>query len=120
MSLRTDRVASVLKEEVGTYLSQEYRDPAYGMITVTDVQVTPDLRIAKIYVSILGSPEVRAATMKILEDHKKEIRGFIGSHMRLKFTPSVQLYLDETLDRVERIDQLIRQIHKDDPPAGNQ
>ncbi len=114
MSLRTDRVASLLKEEVGVFFLREYRDPAYGMITVTDVQVTPDLRIAKIYISVMGSAEVKNATMKMLENHKKDIRGFIGSHLRLKFTPTVQLYLDDTLDRVERIDQLIRQIHKDD------
>lgn len=114
MSLRTERVASLIKEEVGTHFSREYRDPAYGLITVTDVQVSPDLRIAKIYVSILGNPEIRAATMQMLEDHKGEIRSFIGSHIRLKFTPSIHFYIDETLDRVEKINKLIEQIHRDE------
>lgn len=113
MSLRTERVASLIKEEVGTYFTREFRDPSYGFITVTEVHVTPDLRIAKIYVSIMGNGEVKSRTMKMLEDHKGEIRSFIGSNMRLKFTPSVQFYIDETLDRVERIDQLIKRIHKD-------
>lgn len=115
MSLRTERVASLIKDEVGMLFAREYRDPAYGFITVTEVHVTPDLRIAKIYVSIMGSSGVREATMKMLEQHKSEIRSFIGSHVRLKFTPSVQFYIDETLDRVEKIDRLIKQIHKDDP-----
>jgi len=115
MSLRTDKVASLIKEEVGTFLTREYRDPSYGFITVTDVHITSDLRLAKIYISIMGSSEVKMMTLQMLENHKGEIRSFIGSHLRLKFTPSIQFFVDETLDRVERINQLIKQIHdKDD------
>ncbi len=114
MSLRTDRVASLLKEEVGTYISREYRDPSYGFITVTDVQISPDLRIAKIYVSIMGSKEQKEATLALLEQNKGEIRSFIGSQIRLKFTPALQIYIDETMDRVDRIDKLIRQIHNEE------
>jgi ribosome-binding factor A len=114
MSMRTERVGSLIREEVGTYIAREYRDSAAGLITVTEVHMTPDLRIARIYVSILGNAEVRERTLAMLERNKAEIRAFIGSHMRLKFTPTVQLYLDETLDRVEKIENLIRQIHKDD------
>lgn len=120
MSLRTDRVASLIKEEVGTLISREYRDPAYGFITVTEVHVTPDLRIAKIYVSIMGDSQVKEATMRMLEERKGEIRSFVGSHLRLKFTPAVQWYLDETLDRVEKINQLIKKIHKDEGSDRNE
>lgn len=116
MSLRTERVASLIKEEVGMFLAREYRDPRYGFITVTEVHMTPDLRMAKIYVSIMGKPDVKERTMEMLEERKGEIRSFIGSHMSLKFTPTVQFYIDETLDRVEKIEGLIRQIHKDDEP----
>ena len=119
MSLRTERVASLIKEEVGMFLTREYRDSSYGFITVTDVQVTPDLRIAKIYVSILGNNEVRERTMKMLKDNKGEIRSFIGSHVRIKFTPTVQFHIDETMDRVEKIEKLIKQIHKDDNIPNN-
>ncbi|HUL44440.1 MAG TPA: 30S ribosome-binding factor RbfA [Bacteroidota bacterium] len=116
MSLRTERVSSLIKEEVGMLFAREYRDPAFGLITVTEVRVSPDLRLAKIYVSIMGSPAKRDETLRMLEGRKGEIRSFIGARVRLKFTPTVQFYIDETLDRVEKIDQLIRQIHKDDPP----
>ncbi|HMD13239.1 MAG TPA: 30S ribosome-binding factor RbfA [Bacteroidota bacterium] len=116
MSLRTERVAALIKEEVGMLLVREYRDPSYGFITVTEVHVSPDLRIAKIYVSIMGSSEVRDATFNMLEAHKGEIRSFIGSHVRLKFTPTVQLYIDETMDQVEKIDKLLKEIHKNDSP----
>ena len=55
MSIRTERVASLLKEEIGAMLVRDYNDPSYGFITVTDVRVTGDLRIAKIYFSVLGN-----------------------------------------------------------------
>jgi ribosome-binding factor A len=114
MSLRTERVGSLLKKEISTFLNREYRDPTYGFITVTEVQISPDLRIAKIYLSIMGDKDKKEATLRLLENHKGEIRSFIGSHVRLKFTPSIQFYIDETLDRVDRINQLIKQIHADD------
>ena len=114
MSLRTDRVASLIKEEVGMFLTREYRDPSYGFITVMDVQMTPDLRIAKIYVSILGDEKKRTATFEMLEEQKSQIRSFIGSVIRLKFTPAIQIYLDDTLDRVDKINKLIKQAHAND------
>jgi ribosome-binding factor A len=114
MSLRTEKVASLIKEEIGMYFIREFRDPSYGFITVTEVHVTPDLKMAKIYVSIMGSSDVKAQTLRMVEDHKGEMRSFIGANIRLKFTPSIQFYLDETLDRVEKINNLLKQIHKDD------
>jgi ribosome-binding factor A len=104
----------VIKEEIGMFFTREYRDPQYGLITVTEVHMSPDLRIAKIYVSIMGTPEVRERTLAMLEHQKYEIRAFIGSHLRLKFTPAVQFHVDDTLDRVERLDRLIKEIHRND------
>jgi ribosome-binding factor A len=114
MTLRTDRVASLIRHELGMLFTTKYRDPGFGLITVTDVQVTPDLRIAKVYVSVLGGEKVRAAAMKQLELDKKALRLHIASHLRLKYTPELQIYQDTTLDRVERIDEIIRQIHSGD------
>lgn len=116
MSLRTERVASLVKEEVGMLFTRNYRDPEYGFITITEVHMTPDLRMAKIYVSVMGNSALKEKTLRMLEDHKKEIRSFIASHIRLKFTPTVQFYLDETFDRIEKINKIIKQIHKDDQP----
>jgi ribosome-binding factor A len=110
MSLRTDRVASLIKEEVGAMITREYR--SVGFITVTDVHMTPDLKIAKIFVSIFGTDKAKQDALNMLEEQKSHIRSFIGSHVRLKFTPAVQIYLDDTLDRVEKIDRLLRQTHQ--------
>lgn len=119
MSLRTERVASLIKEEVGTMISRDYREPGLGLITVTEVHVTPDLRIAKIYVSILGNLQVKDAAMQMLEKNKGEIRSLLGSHLRLKFTPALQFYIDETLDRVDKLNELFKQIHKDEKDSGD-
>ena len=100
-------------------LTTEYRDPEYGLITVTEVHMTPDLRMAKIYVSILGAPEKRDKTMAMLEGNTPRIRAFIGSHLRLKFTPTVQFYIDDTFDRVMKIENIIKKIHEDDKPSGS-
>jgi len=114
MSMRMERVASVIKEEIGVLFSREFNNPSYGFITVTEVHMTPDLKIAKVYVSIFGSEEVKQKTLEYLEEQKPHVRQIIGSHVRLKFTPSVQFYLDETMDRVSRIEQIIKQIHEHD------
>jgi len=113
MSIRTERVASLIREEIGALLVREYRDPSMGFTTVTEVTMTPDLKIAKVYLSILGSAEVRERTMERFKEEKSHIRGLVGSHLRLKFTPSLQFYLDETMDRVDRINNLIKKIHTD-------
>jgi ribosome-binding factor A len=114
MSIRTERVASLIKEEIGSILVKEYRDPSFGFITVTDVKMTPDLKIAKVCVSVFGTDERQQDAMKMLEDEKPHIRGLVGSRLRLKFTPALQFYLDDTLDRVERINRLINKIHEDE------
>jgi ribosome-binding factor A len=113
MSIRTEKVASLVREEIGLILARKYNDGSYGFLTVTDVKMTADLKIARIYVSILGDPEVRARTLKLFKHHNSEIRQELGSRLRLKFTPEAQFYLDETMDRVERINNLIKEIHKD-------
>src|SRR5260221_12955583 len=115
MSLRTERVAPLIKEEIGVFFTREYRSPEYGFITVTEVQMTPDLRIAKIYVSIMGNDETKERTLALLEHNKPEIRAFIGSHARLKFNPAVQIYMDQTLDQRGPLGRLINQLCEDDP-----
>ncbi len=119
MSIRTERVASLLKEEIGAILIREFRDPAFGFTTVTDVRMTPDLKIAKVYFSVFGNPDVKAKAMAMLEEQKSHIRGEVGAHLRLKFTPALQFFLDDTLDHVDRINSLIKKIHSEGNDTSN-
>jgi len=118
MSIRTGRVASLIKEEIGALLVREYNDPAYGFITVTDVEMSPDLRVAKVYFSVFAKPDVQASTMAMLEEEKGRIRSVVGSQMKIRFIPELHFYLDGTQDRVERLNRIFKQIHKDDPGAS--
>ncbi len=116
MSIRTERVASLIKEEIGAILSREYRDPSHGFTTVTDVKMTPDLKIAKVYFSVFGGPAAQQSTMALLERDRASMRREVGSHLRMKFTPALQFYLDDTLDHVDRINTLIKKIHDGTEP----
>ncbi len=113
MSVRAEKVGSLIKEEISDIIQRSFRDSSDGIITVTDVRMSPDLHIAKVYVSIFGTLDVREKTLKMLETNKKEIRSLVGSRIRLKFTPELHFYLDDTLDRVEMIDNLIKKIHNE-------
>ena len=114
MSIRTERVASVIKERIAAILIHDFNDPALGFITVTDVRMSPDLKIAKVYFSVLGNEEVQAKAMKTLEAEKQHLRGLVASHVQLKFAPTLQFYLDHTLEEVDRINRLINKIHEDE------
>lgn len=113
MANRPERVASLLREEIGSILVRDYGGQTRGFTTVTDVEMSADLRTAKVFISVLGSPEVQQETMAMLEGEKGHIRGMVGSRIRLRFTPELQFVHDTTLDRVDRINSLIKKIHDD-------
>ena len=115
MSNRPQRVASLLKEELGAVLVREYAGQLAGFTTVTEVRLSPDLRVARIYVSIFGNAEVRERTMEFLTAELPHIRGILGGRVRLRFMPELHLHLDDTLDRVDRINAIIKKIHDDSP-----
>jgi len=108
-------VASLLKEELGALLGREYAGEGLGFTTVTAVNLTADLRQAKIYISVFGAEDQRRRTMEFLEAETPHIRSLLAGRIRLRFMPSLQFILDDTLDRVDRINMLLKQIHRDDP-----
>jgi ribosome-binding factor A len=118
VSIRSERVASLLKEELGSLLGREYAGEGLGFTTVTEVKLTADLRQARVFVSVFGPAEQRRHTMAFLEAETPRIRSLLAGRIRLRFMPSLQFVLDETLDRVDRINTLIKQIHRDDPEHG--
>jgi ribosome-binding factor A len=115
MSNRPQRVASLLKEELGSVLVREYAGLLPGLTTVTDVRLSPDLRVARIYVSVFGNADVRERTMEYLEAELPHLRSVLGGRMRLRFMPELHLHLDDTLDHVDRINAIIKKIHDDRP-----
>ncbi|HTX20081.1 MAG TPA: 30S ribosome-binding factor RbfA [Bacteroidota bacterium] len=114
MSLRTEKVASLLRHELGTLISREFSGGELGFSTVTEVRVTPDLKHAKVYVSILGSETLRQKTLARLEAEKTAIRSRLAAHLNMRFTPALQFCHDDTMDKVENLEKLIKQIHEKD------
>jgi ribosome-binding factor A len=114
VSVRTEKVASMVKEEVGTIFQRNFPMEEYGFITVTDVQMSPDLKIAKIYVSIFGDETRKKKSLALLESQKAFVRSTLGHQIRIKFTPDIFFYLDETIDRAMSLENIFKQIHKED------
>lgn len=113
MSVRVEKVASIIKEEVGVIFQRNFSMAEYGLITVTEVRVTPDLKLAKIYVSIFGDAERKKKSLAMIEGQKAFVRSTLGHHIRLKFTPEVAFYLDETIDRAMKLEGIFKKIHDD-------
>ncbi|MEK6566529.1 MAG: 30S ribosome-binding factor RbfA [Bacteroidota bacterium] len=112
-SVRTEKVASMVKEEVGTIFQRNFPMEEYGFITVTDVHMSPDLKIAKIYVSIFGDETRKKKSLALLESQKAFVRSTLGHQIRIKFTPEIVFYLDETIDRAMNLENIFKQIHKE-------
>jgi ribosome-binding factor A len=114
MSVRTNRVATLIKECIGEALTTDIDTSGFGILTVTDVFVTADLRLAKVYVSHYRSNKTNEEVMKFLDDHLKPLRMLVGRKVQLKFTPDLKFYIDETLERVERLEEIFKQIHAEE------
>ena len=111
---RSERVGDQLRSEIAELLMHEIKEPSIGFVTVTEVQMSRDLRVAKVYVSVMGDAESRAATMAGLERASGYLRRQVGRRMRLRLVPELRFLVDDTLDRTERLDELLRL----DPPAA--
>jgi ribosome-binding factor A len=106
---RADRVNALLQRELGTLISEELGDPRIAFSTVTAVEVTDDLRSAKVHVSVLGSEEKIASTMKALDEAKAYLRRELGSRMELRFVPELTFFSDRTAEQSARISALLRE-----------
>jgi ribosome-binding factor A len=112
-SHRIDKVSNQIKEEVSMIFLKKLRDHPLGFITVTSVKVSPDLKIAKIYISVFER-EKREATLEKVEALTKFIRSELASKLSLKFVPELKFFIDDTFDYVEKIEGLIKKIHEND------
>jgi ribosome-binding factor A len=118
---RADRVAAAIREEVATFLAEDAKDPRVSrLVTVTGVEVTRDLRHAKVFVSVMGSEAERAETFDALASIAVHLRGRIGRALRLRLAPEISFKPDESIAHATRIENLLSQI-KDGtvPPDGD-
>jgi ribosome-binding factor A len=106
---RMRRINEVLREVVGAAVSTELSDPRIGFVTVTSVETSPDLRTAKVFVSVLGSEEERAASLEGLRSSHGVIQSRIATETRMKRTPTLTFHYDDTIEQGVRISELLEE-----------
>ena len=118
---RPDRVAEAIREEVAGFLADGAKDPRVtGLVTVTGVELTRDLRHAKVFVSVLGSDAERKETFEGLASIASHLKIRVGRALRLRVAPDIEFKADDSIARAARIETLLAQI-KDGtkPPEGS-
>jgi ribosome-binding factor A len=104
---RMRRVDEAMRQVLGDALAQELKDPRVGFVTVTDVKTSPDLRHARVYVSVLGDQPARESTLAGLRSAHGFLQGRVAGELRLKRTPELRFELDDTAERAARLERLI-------------
>ena len=117
---RPERVAQMVQELLGELFARGMRDPRIGLVTITGVKMSPDLREARVFWTVHGDAEQRKHTGRALDKARGFLSHEIGVQLKLRVTPELSFTYDEAIDRGERIEQLIRQVHDEErsrPPA---
>jgi ribosome-binding factor A len=113
---RQRRVSEAIHRELSMLLMREVRDPRLADITITEVRVTPDLLIARVYYSVLGNAEQAKEAAIALESAKGYLRTQLAAQVRLRLAPDLAFYLDTSAEYGRHIDELLDQIAQDHKP----
>ncbi|MEJ5227325.1 30S ribosome-binding factor RbfA [Thermodesulfovibrio sp.] len=108
---RSKRLGVLLREEVADIILNKIKDPRLGFITVTDVELSDDLRNAKVFVSVLKEEE-RTQSLQILNEAKGFVRNEIAKRLRIKIIPTFEFLIDESIEHGFKIDKLLKEIKK--------
>jgi ribosome-binding factor A len=106
---RMRRVDEAMREVLSDAITSELKDPRVGFVTVTAVDTSPDLRHARVFVSVLGNEPVRRRSMDGLRSAHGYLQKRVASELRLKHTPTLEFAYDDTVDRGQRINQLLEE-----------
>ncbi len=118
MSQRTQRVDELLRQEIGALLAKEVADPRIGFATITDVETSPDLRHAKVWVSVIGGPADREATVRALQGSMGFIRHELGRRLRIKRIPELHVRLDDSAERGTRVLHVLQELEAGTDPEA--
>jgi ribosome-binding factor A len=101
------RVDEAIREVLSDAVGQGLKDPRIGFVTVTDVKTSPDLRHARVFVTVFGGDDVRRATLEGLQSAHGLLQRRVASELRLKRTPTLQFLYDDTTDRAMHIEEIL-------------
>jgi ribosome-binding factor A len=110
---RSQRVSDLLRKEIADIIIYRLKDPRIGFITVTGVDVTDDIKLARVYVSILREEE-RKTTLEVLNSAKSFVRSELSKRLRMKFVPSIEFRLDTSIEYGNKIEELLKEIEENE------
>jgi ribosome-binding factor A len=112
---RSQKIAGLLKAEISNIIQTRLKDPLIGFVTITDITLSDDLRIARVYFSVLGEATQKEKSLRGLERAAAFIQNELGSRVRLRYLPVLHFYLDESWSYGEKIDAILRDLQLDEP-----
>lgn len=108
MSIRTERVAGEIQKALANPLKAISDEISAGLVTVTEVRLSPDLQTARIYLSVYGGKRTPAEVLDHIEQHATgRLRHHLSKAMRLRYSPQLRFYIDDSLDRAQRIEAIL-------------
>ncbi len=114
MSVRTEKVAGEIKHKLNSAMSKDLSEISdLGMVTISKVIVSPDMKLAKIYLSFFGNKEPIDVCLERINSKKKHIRYLLAKHISLKYMPDLNFYHDDTIEYADKIQKLINTINVD-------
>ncbi|MHB0997779.1 MAG: 30S ribosome-binding factor RbfA [Armatimonadota bacterium] len=114
MSTRQERVKELLKSEISDIIRRGIKDPRIGFVTITDADITRDLRHAKVYISVLGDENQKLESLQVLQRASGYIRGEFGRRAFLKIIPEISFKMDTAIEHGARIFELLQQVKSDE------
>lgn len=123
MRHRQEQLSTAIAHELIDVIHTRMQDPRIGFTSVTNVQLSADLRHAKVFISVMGTPEEQASTMRALVHGAGFLRRELAQRLSIRYTPELAFKLDESIAQGSRIVELLREIHAEDatstPATGN-
>jgi ribosome-binding factor A len=116
MKFRKLRIQDQLREEISLIIQRDIKDPGIVFLTILEFKMTDDLKIAKVYCSVYGDDEEKKKTIEALQRSKGYIKFLLGKRVQLKYMPDLAFTLDNTFDKVARIEEILRKdahVHED-------
>src|SRR6267143_668680 len=113
-SHRPERVSEMIRQAVGAFLTGDVRDPRIGFVTVTGVEVSPDLTHANIRVSVMGTDEEKEKSLEGLGSAARYLRAQLSQELRLRTSPELHFHLDRGIEHAQRIDRVLKELKESD------
>ncbi|MGH7573448.1 MAG: 30S ribosome-binding factor RbfA [Gemmatimonadota bacterium] len=113
-SRRMERLDELIRQEIARLISEEVKDPRVGFVTVMDARVSPDLRHARVYVSVLGDEGEKRQAVNALQRAGGFLRGRLGRVLEMKYLPELRFELDRSLERASRIEEILDRVRPAD------